>query len=117
MTPSNWSPTAMGTASIDSSTSSVPGIWTANVDLARVRRDERPAGLRDAAGDAFADLGDQRLDGVLLVVGEHLAAERDRIERPAVGLQEVHAAAVIGDDRAQLRGDGRADLDRVVRAS
>ena len=31
MTPSSWSPTAIGTASIDSSTSSVPGIWTANV--------------------------------------------------------------------------------------
>ena len=82
--------------------------------LARVRRDERLAGLRDRASDAFADLRDQRLDGVLLVVREHLAAERDRIQRVAVGLQEVDPAAVVGDDRAQLGGDGRADLDRIV---
>ena len=41
ITPSNWSPTAMGTASIDSRTSSVPGIWTANVHVAGIRSDER----------------------------------------------------------------------------
>ena len=59
ITPSSWSPTAIGTASIDSRTSSVPGIWTANIDLAGIRRDERVSALRDVSGDAFADLGDQ----------------------------------------------------------
>ena len=78
--------------------------------VAGVRSDERVSGFRDVSGDALADLGDQRLDGVLLVVGEHLSAERDRIQRAPVGLQEIDTAAVVVDDRAQLRGDGRADL-------
>ena len=43
--------------------------------VAGIRSDERVSGFRDVSGDALADLGDQGLDGVLLVVGEHLSAE------------------------------------------
>ena len=83
------------------------------VHLSSIRRDQRSPVLGDIPRDAFADLRDQRLDGVLLVVGEHLPAERHGIERPSVRLEEVDTAAVVVDDRAELGGDGRADLVRV----
>ena len=84
------------------------------VHLAGIGCEERFPMLRDMPCDALADLGDQRLDRVLLVVGEHLAAERNRIQREVVRLQEVHAAAVVVDDRSELGGDRRADLRGVT---
>ena len=54
-------------------------------DLAGVGREQRLPVFRDPAGDAFADLRDELLVGLVGVLRRQLAAERDRPERLAVG--------------------------------
>ena len=80
------------------------------LDLLSVRREQRGAVFGDPARHPFTDLGDELLQGLLLVLVEDLATERDREQGVTVGLQQVHAAVVVVDDRAQLVGDGGAHL-------
>ena len=83
-------------------------------DLARVGGQQRFAGERDGAGDALADPGDEALEVLALVLGEELAAERDRQQQVLRRVHQVHAAVVVVDDRAELRGDRGADLADVA---
>ena len=78
-----------------------------------VGRVVRLPGDRGVAGDALADLRDQLLGRLGLVLGE-LSAKGDRPQREAVLEQEVDPAVVIVDQRLELGRDGLADRGDVV---
>ncbi len=66
--------------------------------------------LGDPAGDPLADRHRQHL-GCLRPIDEAVALERDRDELAAV--HPVHAGVVVGDELAELGGDGVADVVHV----
>jgi hypothetical protein len=86
------------------------------VDLAGVGREQALLRGGHPPRDALAHLGGEVVDRLLAVLGGDVAAERDRQQRPSVGLEHVHAAVVVVDDRAELGRDGGADLLHLVQA-
>jgi len=69
--------------------------------------------IAGVAGDALADLRDQLLGCLGLVLGE-LSAKGDRPQRETVLEQEVDPAVVVVDQRLELGRDGLADRGDVV---
>ena len=95
--------------------SSVPGITTEK-STSRASGVRRLAGRGDPARDALAHLGGRGRRSSPRRTRWRVAAERDRHQRRPVGLQQVHAAVVVVDDRAELGRDGGADLLDLVQA-
>ena len=76
-TPMTRAPYFSGTAIIDSSMSSVPGIVTAQSISSALGIEQRLTGRRGVAGDSLAELRLELL-GVLVLVGAEVAAPGDR---------------------------------------